>query len=200
VLERDSVRGHNGAGRCARLGVNTWVALLRGINVTGRNLVPMKALMAGLEREGFSEIRTYIQSGNAVFASRVVSARTLERRIGRRILEEHGFEPRVMVLTPAQLRRAAKRNPFPGATDRPATLHVFFLASAPKTVDHAMLERLRTGEEAYALDGRIAYLLTPDGYGPSKLASRFEHCLGVGATARNWRTVTRLIAMSREDA
>ena len=95
--------------------------------------------------------------------------------------------------------KAAAANPFPQAAGNPASLHLFFLDAAPKNPDVKSLEALRTGSEAFALKGRVFYLYAPDGIGRSKLAERAGRFLGVdSATARNWRTVTTLLAMSKE--
>jgi uncharacterized protein (DUF1697 family) len=93
----------------------TWIALLRGINVLGRKVVPMTALSAALERHGLQRVRTYIQSGNVVFQSSRGTPDTLARRIGKIVLDRHGFQPEVLVLSDRDLMRAAAGNPFPEA-------------------------------------------------------------------------------------
>jgi uncharacterized protein (DUF1697 family) len=113
------------------------------------------------------------------------------------VLKDHGFEPRVLVLTRGDIEKAAAANPFPEAADNPKTLHLFFLADTPKKVDLTGLETLKAKRERFALKGRVFYLHTPDGFGTSKLAERAERLLGVAATARNWRTVTTLVDMFR---
>lgn len=175
----------------------TWIALLRGVNVVGRRQLPMKALVALLAEHGLEDVRSYIQSGNLLFQSSERSARALGSRIGAVVLEEFGFEPRVLVLGVAELARAIAANPFPEAARDPKAVHLYFLGATPKAPDHAALERHRAGREAYALVGRVFYLHTPDGFPASKLAARAERLLGVDATARNWRTSTTLLAMVR---
>jgi len=96
--------------------MKSWVALLRGINVVGRNKVPMKDLAAAFERAGFRSVRTYIQSGNVVFKSRTGTARTLAARITRLMKKRFALEPQVMVLRGADLAAAVRGNPFPDAT------------------------------------------------------------------------------------
>ena len=89
--------------------------------------------------------------------------------------------------------------PFPQAAENPTSLHLFFLDAPPKNPDVASLEALKTGTEAFVLQGRVFYLYAPEGIGRSKLAERAGRFLGVeSATARNWRTVTTLIEMSKE--
>jgi uncharacterized protein (DUF1697 family) len=178
--------------------VATWIALLRGVNVVGRRPLPMKDLATLLERDGFRNVRTYIQSGNVLFATATGGARAHATRIGALLERRYGFEASVMVLGVPELARAIAANPFPAADGDPKAVHVFFLASTPRAPDLASLERLRAGREAFALDGRVFYLHTPDGFPASKLAARAERLLGVAATARNWRTTTTLLAMARE--
>jgi uncharacterized protein (DUF1697 family) len=177
--------------------VNTWIALFRGINVVGNNILPMKELKALLEQNQCVDVQTYIQSGNVVFRSRLADAARVERRLADAVTKARGFEPRVMALKPSELARAAAGNPFPQATDDPARVHLFFLDASPSRPDIEGLDAICTATERYTLKGRVFYLYTPDGFGPSKLAKRAERLLGVAATARNWRTVTTLIEMAQ---
>jgi uncharacterized protein (DUF1697 family) len=177
--------------------MGTWIALLRGINVLGRKVVPMTALSAALERDGLQRVRTYIQSGNVVFQSSRGTPDTLARRIGKIVLDHHGFQPEVLVLSDRDLMRAAAGNPFPEAETSPKALHLFFLATAPRTPDLESLSRLKNGQEAFELRGKVFYLHTPDGFADSKVRTRVERFIGVDATARNWRTVSKLIEISR---
>jgi len=177
----------------------TWIALLRGINVLGRKLVPMKTLSADLERNGLKKVRTYIQSGNVVFQSSRGTPNTLARRIGKIILYAHGFQPWVLVLNEKDLMRAAARNPFPQGEATPTALHLFFLSGVPRAPDLESLNRFRSGREAFELRGQVFYLYTPDGFAVSKVRERVERFLGVDATARNWRTVTNLLEMARSE-
>jgi uncharacterized protein (DUF1697 family) len=177
--------------------MNTYIALFRGINVGGSHLLPMKDLKQVLEKEGCVDVQTYIQSGNVIFHSAMSNPARLAKRVTVALLESHGFAPRLLVLTPRELERAATGNPFPDARANPKMLHLFFLAEQPKTPDLKPLDALRSKTERFELRGRIFYLYTPDGFGASKLAARAEKLLGVEATARNWRTVTALLEMAR---
>ena len=178
----------------------TWIALLRGINVLGRNRVSMEALSAALERGGLARVRTYIQSGNVVFDCIGGSRAALAQRIARAVSDGHGFLPRVVVLSAGDLERAARRNPFPAAEALPKSLHLYFLAAAARGVDLDPLHRVSRGSEAFELRGRVLYLHTPEGFADSQVPGRIERALGVEATARNWRTVTQLIALARGGA
>jgi uncharacterized protein (DUF1697 family) len=175
--------------------MKTWLALLRGVNVVGANQVAMKALAAAFERAGFRSVRTYIQSGNVVFRSRSGAPRALQARISRLMLEEFGFEPRVMVISGEELADAIRANPFPDASKDHKRLHLYFLAENPKNADLESLARVDAARERFALKGRVFYLYTPDGFADSVLRSRVERCLQVAATARNWRTANELLKM-----
>lgn len=175
--------------------MKTWLALLRGVNVVGRNKVPMKELVSALESAGFRSVRTYIQSGNVVFQSADGTARTLGSQIAQLIDKRFGFTPRVLVLSGAELARAIRGNPFPEANRNHKALHLFFLAARPRKPDLDSLAKLDAGREAFVLKGGVFYLYTPDGFADSVLGSRVERCLGVPATARNWRTANELLKM-----
>jgi uncharacterized protein (DUF1697 family) len=154
-------------------------------------------LLEILEGLGLTNIETYIQSGNVVFQSDDLNASELSERIGLAINENHGFTPQVLLLELDELKRAIASNPFAKAEAEPKSLHVFFLASEPQDPDLKALESIRADSERFALKGKVFYLHTPDGIGKSKLAARVEKALGVAATARNWRSVSRIMAMAQ---
>jgi len=176
--------------------MNTYIALFRGVNVLGKNLLPMKELVGIFEELGFCEVRTYIQSGNVVFRSAPVRKDAAATEIGAAIGSRYGFTPRILLLEPPELRHAVHRNPFP--TGNGKALHLFFLEYPAPKPDLAALQALRTGSEAFVLHETTFYLYTPDGFGRSKLAAKVERCLGVPATARNWNTVRELLALAGE--
>jgi uncharacterized protein (DUF1697 family) len=178
--------------------MNTWLALLRGINLLGRNKVSMAELAAAFEQAGFDAVRTYIRSGNVVFRSARGNARTLGPQITDMVRERFGIVPHVMVLSRDQLARAVRANPFPGARRDHKSLHLFFLSGTPRRKGMDSLAGIEAGREAFALKGGVFYLYTPDGFAESVLRSRFERCLAVAATGRNWRTVTALLQLLRE--
>lgn len=174
-----------------------YVALLRGINVGGSHMLPMKELRLLFEQSGCVDVKTYIQSGNVVFRSAISDAGRLAKQVTAAVSKKRGFEPRVLLLTRSELERAAAGNPFSEANDNPQSVHLFFLAEPAKNADLKSLDTLRAKSERYALKGKVLYLHTPDGFGRSKLAARAERCLCVEATARNWRTVTTLLDMAK---
>ena len=174
------------------------IALLRGINVGGNNILPMQDLRALLTELGLQQVRTYIQSGNVVFQNAEVASSQLSGVIARAISERYGFEPSVLVLTEEDLARAIALNPFPDAITEPKSLHLFFLASAPQDPDLSALEKARKDGEEFALIDRVFYLHAPAGIGRSKLAAGVEKSLGVPVTARNWRSVDKIMALAGE--
>jgi uncharacterized protein (DUF1697 family) len=176
--------------------MNTYISLFRGINIGGHHLIPMKGLVGLLEGLGCTKVMTYIQSGNVVFQSGEGNRDTLVREISDSIAENFGFRPVVLLLTAADLQDAIAHNPYD--THEGKALHLFFMATPPQAPDLERLDSLKTASEAFTLIGRIFYLYTPDGVGRSKLAARVEHCLGVPATARNWNTLGKIVAMLDE--
>ena len=160
----------------------TYIALFRGINVGGRNTLPMKDLVALLEGLGCDDVTTYIQSGNAVFRHDEVDSPHLAARISTSICESHGFKPDVLLLTTEQLERAVASNPFPDAESEPSRLHVFFLAAAPDNPDTDRMEEMRAENERVAVQSGVVYFHAPDGIGRSKLAAGLERALGVAGT------------------
>ena len=177
--------------------MNVYIALIRGINVGGSNLLPMKELKQLFEQQhGCADVQTYIQSGNVVFRSADANAARLAARVTAAVAKARGFEPRLMVLTRTELERAAAGNPFPEAADHPQHVHLFFLAEPARSADLKSMNALKTPTERFVLKERVLYLHTPGGFGSSKLAARVERLLGVDATARNWRTVTTLLSLA----
>jgi uncharacterized protein (DUF1697 family) len=176
--------------------MSTWIALLRGINVGGNNILPMAELRNDLEALELTNVRTYIQSGNVVFDSPTVTRSELAASISARIEERHGFRPNLVILSHEELIAAAKANPYPEAAAEPKTLHFSFLAEPATAPDTEALEALRSPTEEFELKGQVFYLHAPDGIGRSKLAAKVERHLGVSATARNYRTVDRLLSMA----
>jgi uncharacterized protein (DUF1697 family) len=177
--------------------VTTHVALLRGINVGGKNLVPMKALAQLFADAGCSDVRTYIASGNVVFAAAPKLVAGLAAGVQARIGEQFGLTVPVVLRSAEELAQVVARNPFLRAGVDPERLHVSFLAEQPSARAAASLDPHRSPPDEFALVGREIYLHLPNGAGQSKLTNAyFDGKLGTVSTARNWRTVTKLIDMA----
>jgi len=177
--------------------LNVYIALFRGINVGGKNSLPMRELVAVLEESGSENVQTYIQSGNVVFANPDTDASRLSRKISQEIKKRRGFEPHVLLLELEDIERAISKNPFPEAAGDPQALHAGFLASKPAKPDLKTLESLKSNSERFRLIDRVFYLHAPEGIGRSKLAANAEKLLGVPMTDRNWRTVCKIREMAQ---
>ncbi len=172
--------------------MQTWVALFRGINVGGKNILPMAKLKLLLPSLNCTKVRTYIQSGNVIFESASKSKANLTKRLLDAVEGEFDFRPKVLLLTAGEFLAAKTKNPFPKAVAEPKTLHFYFLDAVPEAPNTAAIRNLATETESFQLIDRIFYLHTPEGIGQSKLASNAERKLGVTATARNYRTVEKI--------
>jgi len=173
--------------------MKTYIALFRGINVGGNNILPMKELVTLLQGLGYSGVKTYIQSGNAIFSSDEEDKDKLADVISAAVQAGHGFQPKVMLLTASELKEAHANSPF--QTTEGKALHFYFLASTPEDPNLAAMEELRSNDEAFQLGDDVFYLYAPNGIGRSKLAEKVERLLGVPPTARNLNTVNKLITL-----
>lgn len=169
--------------------MNTFIALFRGVNVGGHNLLPMKDLKLLLEQEGFTSVKTYIQSGNVVLQAGALDS----NHMAELIESTFGFRPTILVLPKAELSNALSRNPYPNFDGK--TVHFYFCLQKP-TVNAEKVKTLAASDETYQLIGKLFYLHAPSGIGRSKLVANIEACLGVPATGRNLNTVLKLNQMS----
>lgn len=174
--------------------MNTYIALLRGINVGGYNKLPMKELVLLLDKLRLQNVNTYIQTGNIAFSSEK-DAEWLAENIKTMIVQKYNFAPKVVVLEFDELKGAIASNPFTEAESEPKTLHLYFLDNEPEDPDLKSLEAIKKDTERFMLKRKTFYLHAPEGVGRSKLASRAEKILGVAATARNWRTIEKIKEM-----
>ncbi|MFM7519252.1 MAG: DUF1697 domain-containing protein [Planctomycetota bacterium] len=179
--------------------MQTWIALLRGINVGGRNKIPMASLATTLETAGCRSVRTYIQSGNIVFTSSLKSKPKLNKTLGDATEVQFGFRPSILLLTDTDFRSAIANNPFTDATRQPNTLHFFFLESTPESPDIDGITQLAIPSERFQLIDTVFYLHAPDGFGRSRLAAGAERRLGVSTTVRNYSTIHNLSDMLDAD-
>jgi uncharacterized protein (DUF1697 family) len=176
--------------------VTTYVALLRGVNVGGKNLVPMARLRSALEKRGIEGVTTILQSGNVVLRS-AKGEKAVAALLGDTIDDAFGLRVTVAVRSEAQLAGVASTNPFleEGDSRDPSSLHVAFLTTRPAAAAIARLDPDRSPPDAFAVAGREVYLSYPAGSGRTRLTLDYlERMLGVEGTARNWRTVQRLAA------
>ena len=174
------------------------VAFLRGINLGGSRRVPMKELRAALEEAGYGEVRTLLQSGNVVLTSEAEPA-ALEHDLSTLLRETFGFDIAVVVRTRDELADVIARDPFGDEANDPARYQVSFLSAEPEAAEAQELEAADVAPERVAVLGREVFAWHPDGIGRSELAKLItDRRLGVEVTARNWRTVTKLLEIADE--
>ncbi|WP_329062265.1 DUF1697 domain-containing protein [Streptomyces sp. NBC_01429] len=177
----------------------TYAALLRGINVSGHRPVPMADLRALLSELGHGEVRTHLQSGNAVFSSSSDDETALAVALERAVEARFGFGVDCLVRNAAYLRAVADACPFPAATLEGRQLHCTFLSGGVGPERFASIDPAVYLPEEFRLGDRVLYLYAPDGLGRSKLGqalSRPALFKGVTATSRNWNTVVKLVEMT----
>jgi uncharacterized protein (DUF1697 family) len=173
-----------------------YVALLRGINIGPRNRVSMPDLRSALEEAGFSEVQTYLQSGNVVLESRA-KAESVRRKVEGVVAERFGLEIAVVVRTKAEVAAVVRKNPLGDVAHDPKRHQVTFLSKklAAKVVRE--LEEAAAGKERVVVAGREIYAWHPSGVARSKLWAKLAgKGLGVTATSRNWTTVEALLGLA----
>ena len=173
------------------------VALLRGINVGGKNKLPMRDLVAMFGNAGCDDVRSYIQSGNVVFRASEALAARLPALISAAIAEDFGIQVPVILRSAAELRAVSEGNPYLARGADAAALHVMFLAAEPAAERAAVLDPQRSAGDSFELLGREIYLHCPNGVARTKLTNDyFDRTLRTISTGRNWNTVLHLRDMS----
>lgn len=178
--------------------MKTYIAMLRGINVSGQKKVPMAELKALVEGLTYQNVRTYIQSGNVLFEYKEADPLILSKQLQEKIADVFGFEVPVIIRTPEEMQTVIKANPFIKAHEtEPEKIYLTFLAETPDKEHIAKLQELRYEPEQFVLSGKEIYLYVPEGYGNAKLNNNlFENKLKVKATTRNWKTVNELVRLA----
>ena len=177
--------------------MGTHIALLRGVNLGGKNRLPMKDLATMFTDAGCGSVATYIQSGNVVFEAKAALVRLLPALIEKAIADRFGYRVPVMTRTGAELVRIVRGNPFLRSGADPRTLHVAFLGAAPAAARVKALDPGRSSPDAFAVRGREIFLHCPNGFGRTKLTNAyFDSKLGTTSTVRNWKTVETLLDLT----
>ena len=176
--------------------MQTWIALLRGVNVGGHNRLPMKGLSQIFEAAGCKLVKTYIQSGNVVFNARISFVGQFSDAISTAIEKDYGFRPAIQLITAKALRTAIASNPYPEAEGEPKSLHLVFFEDVPKKKHISDANDLLSESESFAVIGSCLYFHAPDGIARSKFANGIDKAFGIRATGRNWRTVTKLAELA----
>lgn len=174
----------------------TYLALLRGINVGGKNKLPMNDLRDLFSQAGCRDVQTYIQSGNVIFRADPTVVPSLPGLITGWIAERFGYRVPVMLRTAEEMDDIIRHNPFIAEGAAEETLHVLFLTGQPDARGIAALDPDRSLPDAFIVRGQEVYLRLPNGAGRTKLTNDyFDTKLATISTGRNWRTVTTLFAL-----
>jgi uncharacterized protein (DUF1697 family) len=175
-----------------------YIAMLRGINVSGKNKIKMDDLRALMRGLGYGRVSTYIQSGNLVFEAPKGKARSHEGQIERAIADQYGYRVACLIRTATEMTEIASANPFRQEIGHdPAKFHVTFLAGLPKPDLAQELAEVASGKDKIRVRSGEVYLYCPNGYGKTRYSNTFiERKLGLSATTRNWRTVRQLLEMA----
>lgn len=180
--------------------MDTWVALLRGINVGGNTRVPMKELKPMFEEAGCDNVRTYIQSGNVVFDAPSTLAAEIPALIATQVKEKLGVKTFLIVRDEKEMRQTIAGNPFAHLDAPHTSVAVAFLDEAPKEGTVEYQDADESVPDKVVVSGRDVYLFLPNGFSGTKLNPKFfTKGLGNGTT-RNWRTITKLMAMMEESS
>lgn len=174
--------------------MHSYISLLRGINVSGKNKIKMADLRSLYESLGFQEVETYIQSGNVLFKAKQTDILTIQDLIKSQIQTKYGYDISILVLKANFINTVVEKNPF--LQDRNEDikfLHVTFLSQIPSNDLVEQLKTLNYKEDEFMIIEKLVFLFTPGGYGKTKLSNNFlERKLKTSATTRNWKTISKL--------
>ncbi|MBE0571634.1 MAG: DUF1697 domain-containing protein [Ignavibacteriaceae bacterium] len=174
-----------------------FIALLRGINVSGQRLIKMSDLKILFEKVGFNGVETYLQSGNVIFTSKETSTEKLSLKISSAIKKQFGFDVQLIVVTLEEIEQVIKKNPFIKKKKEAEKLYVVFLSEKPLIENMDKLNSIDYAPEEYIIDEKYIYLFVPNGYGKAKLNNNlFENKLKVFGTTRNLNTIKALFELT----
>ncbi|MGI8893008.1 MAG: DUF1697 domain-containing protein [Bacteroidia bacterium] len=176
-----------------------YIAMLRGINVSGQKMIKMTDLKKLFEYLGFENVVTYIQSGNVVFDYKKISDDKLKSSIKKEIKNKYDFDVSVIIRTPTELKSLLEKNPFTEFPDAENKVYFIFLE---KEAEKERIDKLLATDhepEKFVISGKEIFFLCPNGYGKAKLNNNvFERKLKVVATTRNLKTVRELVRLGGE--
>jgi uncharacterized protein (DUF1697 family) len=172
--------------------MQTWLALLRGINVGGKHLIKMAELSVLMQQHECQQVRSYIQSGNLIFRHANGNQTELAAQLSAAITQHVGFAVPLYLFTSQSFLDVVASNPFAQAKLDGKSVHVYFLEQAATAANHAKIMQLKSPSEQYHLSDEAFYLFAPEGVARSKLATNVDKCLGVSSTARNFNTLFKL--------
>lgn len=178
--------------------MNTYIALLRGINVSGQKMIKMAALTELFSTLKFTNVKTYIQSGNVVFQDKGKDVTALEKKITKGIKDTFGFDVPVLVLNADTLPSILKNNPY--LKKKNTDIEKVYLTFFNGNYDQNVLDILAAGDykgDEFSIKDQVIYLHLPNNYGNTKLNNNFfESKLKITATTRNWKTMNELLKIA----
>ncbi len=177
-----------------------YISILRGINVGGHKMIKMDVLRKMYEALDFSDIKTYIQSGNVIFACKKTNCTYLENKIAENIVKTFGFDVPVMVKEVQDIAIILQNNPFvKDRNEDEKALHVTFLSEIPDTEAVEKIKNATYDGDEFVIVEKTVYLYCVNSYHKTKLSNNFfEKKLNVTATTRNWKTVNELAKIASE--
>jgi uncharacterized protein (DUF1697 family) len=179
--------------------MKTYIALLRGINVSGHKIIKMELLRTVLSESSFHKVSTYIQSGNILFQSAHSDVKTIETEIAACIQTHFGFEVPVVVITPEALKTIIENNPYHQKIVDPAQPYVAFLSETPAPTSLEILQKIDFGGDTFVNKDKALYLHYANSAANTKLSNAvIENKLKVTATSRNWKTVLKLMELAAQ--
>jgi len=175
-----------------------YIALLRGINVSGQKKIKMADLRKHLEEGGLSKVGTYIQSGNILFRSSLDKKTEVASKISGIIRDKYGFDVETIVLTQDELHNILINNPFVKIRDEDQKrLYVTYFSGSIEPAAFGAIDKEQYLPEEFVPGDNFLYFFSPDGYGNARMNNNFfEKKLGVPATTRNWKTSKKLWELS----
>lgn len=172
--------------------METYISLLRGINVGAQKKILMKDLKELYESLGFEKVQTYIQSGNVLFQTKKQDKETLSRKVEKKIKEVYGFDVAVLHLTLPDIAKIIAANPYT-ASEKTASLYIAFLYALPETSRIEALKKFDLAPDQYSINDKAIFMWYDTSYGTSKMNNNFfEAKLKITATTRNWKTTIKL--------
>jgi uncharacterized protein (DUF1697 family) len=177
-----------------------YFAFLRGINVSGKNIIKMDALKKLFEDLGFSDVVTYIQSGNVIFKTKKLTNTGLENIIEDSLHKTFGLDVKVIVKTINELENILAENPFPEKSLKEnERIYITLLSGIPLKENMAKLDKFSDNVDEFRLSDKTIYLLCKIGYGKTLFSnSFFEKKLYLSATTRNWETMNKILYLSAD--
>ena len=174
-----------------------YIALLRAINVGGHDVIKMADLRKMFEQMGFTDVTSYIQTGNVIFSSNESDKEKLAAQIEKKFKTATAHESKIFVLTNDKLKKSASLNPFePQRRDKEQKCHLMFLSGKPDSIHSKALMKLKGKEYQFRIHDDVLYYTYPNEFAGKRRNIDFEKVLGVSGTSRSWKVVDKLIELS----